>query len=103
MHERITDKRTIVGVPFYDGEGSDVLDACLKNIDRCLNNLGIDAKIVVGINGPRVSRDQTPLSYEINRSKFNAEIKFIKTPPGLVNAEKTIGRHAEEEGYEPSF
>ena len=32
MVERLTDKRTVVGVPFYDGEGIDVLDACLRNI-----------------------------------------------------------------------
>lgn len=103
MKERITDKRTMVGIPFYDGEGLNVLDACLTNIDRCLNNLNVDTKIVVGINGPRVSSGQLPLSYKINRSKFNADIKFIKTPPGLVNAEKTIGCLAEEEGYERIF
>lgn len=103
MTERTTDKRTIVGVPFYDGEGHDVLSACLKNIDNCLNNLGVDAKIVVGINGPRVSLGQAPLSYQINRSEYNADIKFIKTPPGLVNAEKTIARRAMEEGYKRIF
>ncbi len=99
MTERMIDKRTVVGVPFYDGEGFDVLEACLKNIDGCLNELDVDAKIIVGINGPRVSLGQAPLSYEIDRSRLNADIKFIKTPQGLVNAEKTIGRCAREEGY----
>lgn len=103
MSERLVNKRTVVGVPFYDGEGREVLESCLKNIDDCLNNLGVDAKIVVGINGPRVSHKQTPLSYQVDRSKYNADIKFIKTPPGLVNAEKAIGRRALEEGYERIF
>lgn len=103
MSERLTDTRTLVGVPFYDGEGAAVLEACLKNIDSCLNILGIDAKIVVGINGPRVCRGEVPLSYQIQRSNYNAEIEFVKTPPGLVNAEKTIGRRAIEEGYKRIF
>jgi len=103
MVERLTDKRTVVGVPFYDGEGIDVLDACLRNIDGCLGELGVDAEIVVGINGPRVSQGQIPLSYEIDKSRFNANVRFIKTPPGLVNAEKTIGRRAKEDGYQRIF
>lgn len=103
MIECATDKRTLVGIPFYDGEGHDVLNACLKNVDVCLSELNIDAKIVVGINGPRVSFGQVPLSYEFDRSKFSAEVKFIKTPPGLVNAEKTIGCLAIKEGYKRIF
>ena len=103
MNERMTDRRTIVGVPFYDGEGPDVLTACLENIDKCLSNLGVDAKIIIGINGPRVSHGKPPLSYQLDRSKYNADIQFIKTLPGLVNAEKTIGRRAREEGYEKIF
>jgi len=103
MTERMTEKRTLVGIPFYDGEGRDVLEACLKNIDRCLNSLGVDAKVVVGINGPRVSRGEMPLSYEIDRSCYNADIKFIKTSPGLVNAEKTLGLYAEKEGFKRIF
>lgn len=103
MTECTTDKRTLVGIPFYDGEGRGVLKACLKNVDKCLSELDIDAKIVVGINGPRVSFGQEPLSYEIDKSEYNADIKFIKTPPGIVNAEKTIGRLATEEGYRRIF
>jgi len=103
MVERMKDKRTIVGVPFYDGESPNVLKACLKNIDSCLNNLGIDAKIIVGINGPRVSHGQIPISCQINKSQYNADVVFIKTPPGLVNAEKAIGRQAIKEGYERIF
>lgn len=102
MVECMTDKRTVVGVPFYDGEGLEVLEACLQNIDDCLGKLNIDAKIVVGINGLKASQ-KDPLSYKINKSKYNADIKFIKTPPGIVNAEKTIGRRAAEEGYERIF
>ena len=102
MIERVNDKRTVVGVPFYDGEGVEVLEACLQNIDNCLGRSNIDAKIVVGINGPKASQ-KDPLSYKINKSKYNADIKFIKTPPGIVNAEKTIGRRAVEEGYERIF
>lgn len=90
------------GSLFYDGEGIEVLEACLQNIDDCLGQLNIDAKIIVGINGPRISQ-KDPLSYKINKSKYNADVKFIKTPPGIVNAEKTIGRRATEEGYERIF
>lgn len=103
MIERKTDQRTLVGVPFYDGEGIEVLKACLSNLDRCLNRLGMDAKIVVGINGPRVSLGKLPLSYEIDRSEYNADIKFIKTRPGLVAAEKEICSRAEIEGYQRIF
>jgi hypothetical protein len=102
MVERMTDKRTVVGVPFYDGEGTEVLEACLENIDNCLGGLNIDAKIVVGINGPRASQ-QKPISYEISRSRYNADVNFIKTPPGIVNAEKAIGRYAAREGCRRIF
>ena len=96
-------ERTIVGVPFYDGEGPAVLRACLKNIDGCLSKLNMDAQIVVGINGPQVSMGKDPLSYMIDRSEYNADVIFIKTPPGLVNAEKTIGRYALNRGYKRVF
>lgn len=97
------DQRTIVGIPFYDGEGADVLDACLRNVDNCLNNLNIDAKILVGINGPRVSMGSPPLAYGVDQSKFNADIEFIKTPPGLVAAERRICRYAIESGLGKIF
>ena len=79
MTERISisEQKTAVGIPFYDGEGPGVLESCLKDTDKCLNHLGIDAQIVVGINGPRVSHGEHPLSHEINRSGYNADIKFI--------------------------
>ncbi len=102
MNKRITDKRTIVGVPFYEGEGVEVLEACLKNLDECLHKLNIDAKIVVGVNGPKISQEN-PIPYHINRSLYNADIVFIKTPPGIVNAEKAIGQLAAEEGYKRIF
>ncbi len=98
-----TENRTIVGVPFYDGEGMEVLAACLSNLDRCLNFLKLDAKIVVGINGPRVSMGKSPLSYELDKSKYNADIKFIKTRPGLVAAEKAICSEAGSEGHQRIF
>jgi hypothetical protein len=103
MTERLTDKRTIVGVPFYDGEGQPVLEACLANIDMCLNKLGVDAKIVVGINGPRVQQGLEPLSYQLDRSKYNAEIHFVRTAPGIVAASQAIGAYAAEEGHERIF
>ncbi len=96
-------ERTVVGVPFYDGEGPEVLRACLKNIDGCLGKLNVDAQIVVGINGPRVSMGENPISYMINKSEYNADVIFVKTPPGLVNAEKTIGRYALDQGYKRIF
>ena len=96
MKDKISEQRTVVGIPFYDGEKTEVLEACLINIDRCLNELNVDAKIVVGVNGPRVSLGKPPLSYIVNRSKYNADVKFIKTPPGLVNSVKTISRYAED-------
>lgn len=101
MSERLIDKkeRTIVGVPFYDGEGPDVLQACLTNVDSCLNDLGIDAQIVVGINGPRVSMGYDPISQAIKgiRSKYNADIKFIKTPPGQCHAMNCLSKYAKDE------
>lgn len=99
----LSEQRTMIGVPYYDGEEPGVLAACLKNLDHCLNKLNIDAKIVIGINGPRVSMGKTPLSYDINRSKFNADVDFIKTPPGLVAAEKTICRQAVTDGFKRIF
>lgn len=98
-----TERRTLVGVPYYDGEGLDVLTACLADLDRCLNNLKIDAKIVVGINGPRVSRGEMPLSRVVNLSCYNAEVEFIKTSNGMVNTIKEICIKAETEGYRRIF
>lgn len=97
------ENKTLVGVPFYDQEGLEVLEACICNIDSCLNNLGVDAKIVVGINGPRVSMGLQPLAWMIDMSKYNADVEFIKTRPGIVAAEKAICTKAQEEGYKRIF
>ncbi len=98
-----TENKTIVGVPFYDQEGLEVLEACISNVDSCLNNLGVDAKIVVGINGPRVSMGLQPLAWMVDTSKYNSDIEFIKTRPGIVAAEKAICTKAQEEGYKRIF
>lgn len=103
MKDRLLETKTVVGIPFYDGESVEVLEACLQNVDKCLNGLDIDAKIVVGVNGPSVSQGKQPLSYVIDRSKYNADIKFIKTPPGLVNSTRTIAKQAEVEGHKRIF
>lgn len=97
------ENRTVVGVPFYDGEGMEVLSACLTNLDRCLNQLNVDAEIVVGINGPRVSMRKSPLSDEVDKSKYNSDVRFIKTRPGLVAAEKSICSEAANKGYQRIF
>lgn len=97
------EQKTLVGVPFYDGEGDEVLSACLHNLDSCLNKLNVDARIVIGINGPRVSMGKSPLSRKIDKSRYNADISFVKTPPGLVAAEKVICAQAEQDGYERVF
>jgi len=97
-----TPERTIVGIPFYEGECSDVLERALEDIDRRLRELGVDAKIVVGVNGPSTSRGNFSPP-PIERSSYNADIEFIKTPPGLVYAEKTIARKAMAEGYPRIF
>lgn len=96
-------KKTLVGVPFYDGEGLEVLKTCLKNIDDCLKNLDIEAKILIGINGPRISMGQMPLEYLIDEKDYQTPIEFIKTQPGLVNSEKAIAKHALKMGYERIF
>lgn len=101
--EEISIDKTVVGVPFYDGERPSVLDACLKNIDNCLNKLNIGAEVVIGVNGPRVSSGQNPLPNIVEQSHFNADITFIETPPGLVKAEKTIGTYAQERGFRRIF
>jgi len=92
----IEQNRTIVGIPFYDGEGHEVLEACLSNVDDGLNHLGIEAEIVIGINGPRVSMGNDPISYRINKSQYNAPIKFIKTPPGQVPALNELIKYARQ-------
>ncbi len=95
--------RTIVGVPFYDGEGLPVLEACLSDIDHGLNNLAVDAKIVVGINGPMVCMGSEPLSKQVNKSKYNADITFVKTLPGQVASLNQIARIAVDEGVGKIF
>lgn len=103
MAERFVDQRTMVGVPFYDGEGQEVLEACLSNLDRCLNGLGVDAEVVIAINGPRVNRGLDPLSYGVDRSKYNADISFVRTRPGIVRATEAIGNYAATRGYSRAF
>ncbi len=100
---KTVENKTIVGVPFYDQEGLEVLEACIGNIDTCLNNLGLDAKIIIGINGPRVSMGLQPLAWEIDLSKYNADVEFIKTRPGIVATEKAICAKAQEEGFKRIF
>lgn len=98
-----SESKAIVGVPFYDGEGFDVLAACIGNLDRCLNNLHLDAQVLVAINGPRVSLGLSPLSYKIDRSKYNSDVRFIRTRPGIVAAELAICQQAIKEGYSRIF
>lgn len=95
-------ERTIVGVPVFEKEPPEVLTACIRNIDDCLNHLGINAEIIIGINGPNTSNRNCP-EFNLNRSQYNADIHFIKTPPGLVAAEKTIARKAKENGVSRIF
>ena len=38
-----------------------------------------------------------------NRSGYNTEVKFIKVPSGIVNAEKAIGRYAARRGCRRIF
>lgn len=96
-------ERTIIGVPFYDGEGVDVLGVCLRNLDDCLNNLNVDARIVVGINGPRVSLGEEPISQKLDRSRFNTDVSFIKSLPGIVQAERAIIKYARDNNYTRIF
>ncbi|MBN1168459.1 hypothetical protein JXA63_01060 [Candidatus Woesebacteria bacterium] len=93
MKVELNSNRTMVGIPFYDAEGEEVLEACLSDVDRALNNLGVDAQIVVGINGPMTCRGYEPLSQSINRSKYNASVRFIKTLPGQVAALNQLACH----------
>jgi len=99
----MTETRTIIGIPFYDGEKPEVLTTCLLNINHCLNTLGVDARIIVGVNGPRVSLGQPPLPEGVDRSRFNADIEFRKTLPGIVPAEKEICSLAERDGCQRVF
>jgi len=97
-------ERTIIGVPFHIGENPEVLKPCLRNLDECLACLGIDAEVVVGVNGSELSdKSFKDLHKRINRSEYNADIRFIQTPPGIVNATKTIGEVAVRQGYRRVF
>ncbi len=92
-------ERTIVGVPLHIRERPETLKFCLENIDDCLSFLGIDAGIIVGVNGEGLSDENfNNLCGTINRSRYNADISFIRTRPGIVNATKAIGEVAEEQG-----
>lgn len=71
-------EKTLVGVPFYEKEGNDCLDITLQNIDSCLNNLGVDASILVWVNGPETSQGQPP-SFNIKQSQYNADITVINS------------------------
>lgn len=69
-------ERTLVGVPFYEGESQECLDATLKNIDQSLNKLAIDASITIQVNGPQTTQGKPP-SLEVNKSFYNSDIVII--------------------------
>lgn len=68
-------ERTLVGVPFYEQEGQECLDITLRNIDRCLAKLAIDASIIVRVNGPDTASGARP-DLTVNHSNYNAEVEL---------------------------
>ncbi len=91
----------LVGIPLYDGEKPETLHACLENIDKGLNRIDRNVNIqgiVVGINGPRTSMSRTPLCGTVVSSRYNADVRVIHTPPGIVRATKTIAQFALNRG-----
>lgn len=96
-------ERTIVGVPFFEKEGQEVMDFTLRNVDQCLANLGVDASIVVMINGPDTQAGKmVPIS--INNSSYNADITLATSANlGQVAAINSIVKSAQAQGIETAF
>ena len=69
------ENKTFGGVPFFEKEGQVTLDVTLQNLDDRLNELDVDANIIVQINGPETALGkQTGL--EVDQSKYNATIEL---------------------------
>lgn len=68
-------ERTLVGIPFYESEGQDCLDITLRNVDQCLGKLGVDASVLVQVNGPETVKGNKP-DLRVNTSLYNAELEL---------------------------
>lgn len=96
-------ERTMVGIPFYEMEGQETLDVTLTNLDMCLGRLGVDASIIVQLNGPETQQGNPP-HYEVSQSKYNADIEVVQGQRrGLVNAVDDIVHHAEAQMIDKVF
>ena len=96
-------ERTIVGLPFYEGEGNICLREALRNVDHCLSELNVDAPIIVLVNGPRTINGTLPPLF-INRSTYNADVRIVGGD-GLGQAEaiNQIVHEAEKAGVKRVF
>lgn len=93
----------IVGVPFFEAEAEGSLAAALSNIDTCLNNVNIDASIVVVVNGPETAQGNAP-RLTVEHSRYNSEIRLLRGERlGQANAINDIAAYAGNLGLSRVF
>lgn len=91
-------ERFCVGIPFFNKEDPLTLDLCLKNIERCLQELpqNPNTVIILAINGPGVKKQY---SSDINFSSLRIE-RVVTFPPGITHAIIGLARVAIELGFD---
>lgn len=95
--------KTFVGVPFYEKEGQRGLDVAVRNIDDRLNELDVDASIIVCVNGEDTSLGRD-VGLSIDRSQYNAQVEIIASAEaGQVKAMAELGRIAAQRNIDRFF
>jgi hypothetical protein len=94
---------TFVGLPLYEEADPEGLVVTLDNIDERLGELGVDASIVINVNGPQTAAGRLP-DLGIEHSRYNAEIKILASRElGQIRAIDELVGHAALRGLERIF
>lgn len=95
--------KTFVGVPFYEREGQRGLDVAVRNIDDRLNELDVDANIIVCVNGENTSLGKDA-GLTVDNSQYNAEVEITTSAEaGQVKAMAKLGRLAAQRNIDRFF
>lgn len=96
-------ERIIVGLPYPEDEEPKCLGESLKFIDRGLNILGIDASVLVIVNGTNTSLGKPP-QISVPRNKYNTDINITYcAKKGQASAMMQVIEEASRQGVSRIF